>query len=116
MSAPDTRTGAAQGEGDTPVRATVDLDDQADNWIAAYRAADAQIKHWEQVKAHARTQLEQRLGDAQEGHRDGRPVVRWTYLPSNRFDTSKFKSADPETYRAFLVEGVSRRFTVADPA
>lgn len=117
MTTIDSRTGAEAGEGHAPVRAHVDLDAQAGNWIAAYAAADAQIKHWEQVKAHARTQLEQRLGDAEEGRgADGTVVVRWTYVPSNRFDTSKFKAADPDTYRQFLVEGVTRRFTLVTPA
>ena len=39
-------------------------------------------------------------------------VVRYTDVVSNRFDTTSFKKASPELYSKYLVESVSKRFTI----
>ena len=39
-------------------------------------------------------------------------VVRYTDIVSNRFDSAAFKKAAPELYKNFVVESISKRFTI----
>lgn len=114
----DTPAGVA-GEGDpaggTPAKPTVDLPADAANWIGLIRDCDRQIKDLEEAKAVARKHLEQMLGDNEVGTLDGRPAVRWTFVPSSRVDITKLSANEPEIAERYRVPTVSRRFTLADP-
>ena len=44
----------------------------------------------------------------------GRFIVRFTSVVSNRFNTTEFKKAYPEVYKAFTKAVASKRFTVSD--
>ena len=44
----------------------------------------------------------------------GRFIVRFTSVISNRFNTTEFKKAYPEVYKAFTKAVASKRFTVSD--
>lgn len=112
-TAGDSAAGAAR-EGDAPAadKPTVDLPADAKAWVDYIKQVDEQIKDLEERKKAARLVLEDYLGEAEEGVIDGQVVVRWTYVRSNRFDTTKLKQARPDLYREFLVEGLSRRFTL----
>ena len=48
-----------------------------------------------------------------EEMRVGRYIVRWTPVVTNRFDTSTFKRVMPETYKIYLKQTVSRRFSIS---
>jgi predicted phage-related endonuclease len=95
---------------------SVELDDQAAHWVAAYRHAQEQEKHWAEMKQQAREHLEERLGDADTGLIDGTPTVRWSEVVSNRLDTAKLKTSEPDLYAAYLKPSISRRFSLVDPA
>ena len=43
----------------------------------------------------------------------GERVIRWTPYVSQRFDSTGFRKADPETYRAWVKEVKGHRFSVA---
>lgn len=40
-------------------------------------------------------------------------IIRWTSVLSNRFDTTAFKKAHGELYKAFTKQSASRRFTIS---
>lgn len=43
----------------------------------------------------------------------GRYTLRWTYVLSNRFDTTAFKKVMPEVFKAYTKQISSRRFTIS---
>ena len=43
----------------------------------------------------------------------GKYIVRWTSVLSQRFDSTAFKKAMPEVYKAFTKQISSRRFSVS---
>lgn len=43
----------------------------------------------------------------------GQYIIRWTSVPTNRFDTTAFKKVLPDVYKAYTKQITSRRFTVA---
>ena len=43
----------------------------------------------------------------------GQYIIRWTSVLSNRFDTTGFKKAYGELYKAFTKQSASRRFTIS---
>lgn len=43
----------------------------------------------------------------------GRFIVRWTRVCSDKFDSKAFKSVMPETYKEFIKQTHSRRFTIS---
>ena len=42
----------------------------------------------------------------------GQYIVRWTFILSNRFDTTAFKRVMPDVYKAYTKQISSRRFTI----
>lgn len=40
-------------------------------------------------------------------------IVRWTFVLSNRFDSTAFKKVMPEVYKAYTKQVSSRRFTIS---
>lgn len=42
----------------------------------------------------------------------GTHIVRWTTTLSNRFDSTAFKKALPDIYKAYTKQTTSRRFTI----
>lgn len=43
----------------------------------------------------------------------GQYIIRWTPVLSQRFDTTAFKKAMPEVYKAYTKQVSSRRFTIS---
>ena len=43
----------------------------------------------------------------------GQYIIRWTSILSNRFDTTGFKRAYGELYKAYTKQIASRRFTIS---
>ena len=43
----------------------------------------------------------------------GQYIVRWTSVLTNRFDTTAFKKAHGELYKAFTKQIASKRFSIA---
>lgn len=43
----------------------------------------------------------------------GQYIVRWTSVLTQRFDSTSFKKAMPDVYKAFTKQTASRRFSIA---
>ena len=71
----------------------------------------------EEVKAEAeaiRDEIKQTMLDQDtEELTAGQYIVRWTSVLTNRFDTTAFKKALPEVYKAYTKQSASRRFTIS---
>ena len=71
----------------------------------------------EEAKAQAdsiRDELKQEMLDrGTEELTAGQYIIRWTSVLSNRFDTTGFKKAYGDLYKAFTKQTASRRFTVS---
>ena len=82
-------------------------------WLDLYKKLQSEIKELEERAADARTHIESALGDDEIGTFQGRPVVRWSRVVTNRFDTSAAKKIlDPAIYAFLSKESTSRRFTL----
>ncbi len=79
------------------------------------------LKEWEALLAEATAEVEalkdsikaEMLSRGVEELEAGRYIARFTTVLSNRFDSTAFKKALPEVYKAYTKQTTSRRFTVA---
>lgn len=93
----------------------VDFDDNTAAWLENYKNALAKIKEWQEVADVARAHIEQSLGDAEVGMYQNRPVVRWSFIETRRFDVKRAKEILPEQVLDTLeVISNSRRFSIVD--
>jgi hypothetical protein len=93
-----------------------DIDEVA-GWIDVLRKAQGEKAKADEVIAQAREKIEDALGEAEVGAVAGVPVVRWTFVRSERFDQKKAKAILGETNTAAcMVTTESRRFTLVDGA
>jgi len=93
----------------------VDFDDNTAAWLENYKNALAKIKEWQEVADVARAHIEQSLGDAEVGMYQNRPVVRWSFIETRRFDVKRAKEILPEQVLDTLeVISNSRRFAIVD--
>ena len=90
---------------------SVELDELA-GWVSIYRAAQDAIAKAEEAKAVAREKIEDALGDDEVGTIAGQPVVRWTFVHSERFDQKKAKAILGDEAAACMVTSTSRRFEI----
>lgn len=88
--------------------------DEIKGWLDVYRAAAAEKARAEDVMAQARERIEDALGDDEVGTVDGQPVVRWTFVRSERFDIKKAKAILGDEAAACIVPSESRRFTLVE--
>lgn len=51
--------------------------------------------------------------DTEEMDVDGKYIIRWTSVTSNKFDSATFKKTLPDVYKAFLKQSMSRRFSIS---
>ena len=79
------------------------------------------LNEWEALMEEAKAEVEA-LRDsikAEMLERDteelaaGQYIVRWTSIISNRFDSTSFKKAYGDLYKAFTKQSTSRRFTIS---
>ena len=73
----------------------VDFDSNTAAWLENYKNALAKIKEWQEVADVARAHIEQSLGDAEVGMYQNRPVVRWSFIETRRFDVKRAKEILP---------------------
>lgn len=79
------------------------------------------LNEWEAVIEEAKTEAEairdsikaEMLELDTEEMQAGQYIVRWTSILSNRFDTTAFKKAHGELYKAYTKQTASRRFTIS---
>ena len=81
----------------------------------------AQLQEWEQIMEEAKAEAEAikdelkqlMLNRGVEELEAGEHIIRYTSVISNRFDTTAFKKAHNEIYKAFTKQTTSRRFSIA---
>jgi predicted phage-related endonuclease len=96
-------------------KGVIDFDDNTAAWLENYKNALAKIKEWQEVADVARAHIEQSLGDAEVGMYQNRPVVRWSFIETRRFDIKRAKEILPEQVLDTLeVISNSRRFAIVD--
>ena len=81
-----------------------------------------ELKTWEalleEAKAEAeaiRDELKAEMLDkeTEELDLDGKYIMRWTSVTSNRFDSASFKRALPDLYKSYLKQSLSRRVSIS---
>jgi len=79
------------------------------------------MQEWENLAAEAAAEAEairdsikaEMLDRNTEELQAGRFIIRWTSVLSNRFDSSAFKKAHGELFKAFCKTTSSRRFSIS---
>ena len=79
------------------------------------------LQEWEQLIEEAKAEAEslrdeikqEMLRQDTEELEAGAYIIRWTSVLSNRFDTTGFKKAYGELYKAFTKQTASRRFSIS---
>ena len=93
----------------------VDFDNNTASWLENYKNALAKIKEWQEVADVARAHIEQSLGDAEVGMYQNRPVVRWSFVETKRFDVKRAKEIlPPQVLDTLEVITNSRRFAIVE--
>ena len=93
----------------------VDFDSNTAAWLENYKNALAKIKEWQEVADVARAHIEQSLGDAEVGMYQNRPVVRWSFIETRRFDVKRAKEILPtQVLDTLEVITNSRRFAIVE--
>jgi predicted phage-related endonuclease len=96
-------------------KGVIDFDDNAAAWLENYKNALAKIKEWQEVADVARSHIENSLGDAEVGMYLNRPVVRWSFIETRRFDVKRAKEILPSQVLDTLeVITNSRRFSIVE--
>jgi predicted phage-related endonuclease len=93
----------------------VTFDNNTAAWLENYKNALAKLKEWQEVADVARTHIEKALGNAETGLFENRPVVRWSFVESRRFDTKRAKEILPQDVLNNLeLISYSRRFALVE--
>ena len=79
------------------------------------------LREWESIMEEAKEQAEairdeikqEMLARDVEELEAGAYIIRWTSILSSRFDSTAFKKAYGELYKAFTKQSASRRFTIS---
>ena len=79
------------------------------------------LNEWEALMEEAKAEIEalrdsikaEMLERETEELTAGQYIVRWSSILSNRFDTTSFKKAHGDLYKAFTKQSASRRFTIS---
>lgn len=79
------------------------------------------LNEWENIIEEAKAEAEairdsikaEMLERDTEELEAGAYIIRWTSVLSNRFDTTGFKKAYGELYKAFTKQTASRRFSIS---
>ena len=73
------------------------------------------IKDLEEKLDICRAHIENAMGDAETGFLNNQPVVRWSQVTTNRFDTTRAKEMlPPQVVELLTTQTTSRRFTIVD--
>lgn len=85
------------------------------NWIIHLKQLKADRADIDMQIEVAEGHIKDALGDAEVGTLGGEPIVRWSYVISNRFDQKAAKELlTPEQVEACTKPSESRRFTIVD--
>ena len=68
------------------------------------------LNEWEALRDSIKQEMMERGTEELEC---GQYIVRWTSVLTQRFDSTSFKKAMPDVYKAFTKQTASRRFSIA---
>ena len=79
------------------------------------------LNEWEELLEQARQEAEairdeikqEMLNRNTDEMEVGQYIVRWSSVLTQRFDSTSFKKAMPDVYKAFTKQTASRRFSIA---
>ena len=80
--------------------------------VEVLKAVKAEKARLAEIEAEARAAVEDALGGDEVGELDGREVVRWKHIKSNRLDQALLKRMWPEAVAECTAVAESRRFEV----
>ena len=80
-----------------------------------------ELNSWEKLMEEARAEAEalrdsikqEMLERDTEELECGQYIIRWTSVLTQRYDSTSFKKAMPDVYKAFIKQTTSRRFSIA---
>jgi hypothetical protein len=89
--------------------------DNIKGWVTILRQYTIERDKAQETIDLARAKIEEALGEADTGELNGVPVVKWTHVSSNRFDSKKAKEIlTTEQVDACMTAIESRRFVLLD--
>jgi hypothetical protein len=92
----------------------IELDALA-NWVIHLKQLKQDRAEIDEQIEVAEGHIKDALGEVEIGTIGGEPVVRWTYITSNRFDQKAAKALlTDDQVEACTNESVSRRFTIVE--
>ena len=79
------------------------------------------MQEWERLASEAQAEADairdtikaEMLDRNTEELQAGRFIIRWTSILTSRFDSTAFKKAMPDVYKAFLKQSASKRFSIS---
>ena len=96
-------------------KGVAEFDSNAVAWLENYKNALAKIKEWQEVADVARSHIEKTLGESEVGMYQNRPVVRWSFVETHRFDVKRAKELLPQPLLDTLqIVSTSRRFALVE--
>ncbi len=96
-------------------KGVAELDSNSVAWLENYKNALAKIKEWQEVADVARSHIEKTLGESEVGMYQNRPVVRWSFVETHRFDVKRAKELLPQPLLDTLqIVSTSRRFALVE--
>jgi putative phage-type endonuclease len=97
------------------VRPSVDLPDDAAEWLAAYQEAKQRAEEADRELREITNYFRMMTGDAGAGYLNGRKVISYPEVRSSRVDVAKLKKNYPDIAAAVTVETSHRRLTIRVP-
>lgn len=89
------------------------LDEQSNKLIEAIESIKIEEKQLEKQRKEYENQLKMTLGEAAEGH-SNRFKVSYKTIFSNRFDSKRLKDENPDLYKKYCKESLSRRLLIQE--
>lgn len=91
----------------------ITLDEQMNAVIEAIESLKAEEKQLKTQREHYENQLKMTLADAKEGH-SNRFKVTYKTIKSNRIDSKRLKAEQPDIYKKYCNESLSRRLSIEE--
>lgn len=97
------------------VRPSVELGDEARDWLEDYRATKARFDEAEKDLAEVKNYFRLQVGDAGAGYLGEHKAVSYPEVSSTRIDVEALKRDYPEVAEAVTVRSTHRRLTIRPP-
>lgn len=92
-----------------PTVAQVELDEEAMRWVRALRSLQQRVKSLQADEDQLKGLIAHRLGDAAEGHHDGKRVCTWRSVTRHNIDGKKLRATHPDIAAECMTETTYRQ-------